>query len=284
MLIAVALVAILSGWRPHLSIGRDEWTTTTSVHSALLGRDMSLEVFLPPNVAKCAHHPVLFVFHGRGADQTQWMAGFLSDGVGVDRLVHRLIEAGQIRPVVIVSALIDDSYGVDSQPAADGYAHGPYEQYIVDELIPTVDARYDVGREPSERAVAGLSMGGFAALNAALSSPTQFGAVGALSPAFFVTPPADRGWIYRGHDLLNMADEGAADDLRVFLGYGDADYGWIRQATDALAAQLRDRGLEPPVVTVPGGHEMSTWRQLAEPMLLALFPPPVPGSSTAASC
>ncbi|MEA2678154.1 MAG: hypothetical protein QOJ81_2295 [Chloroflexota bacterium] len=256
-------------------ISADPWTSSTSIHSDLLGRDMPIEIFRPPQAQECVSPPVLFLFHGSGADEGQWMAGSLGLGVGVDRFAHHLIDQGQIRPVTIVSALIDKSYGVDSIPSQDGWSHGPYESYIMTELIPQVDARYSVGFTAADRAIGGLSMGGFAAINAAFRHPEMFASVAGLSPAFFGSPPADRAWIYSGtddrHDPLTLAAEGAADGLGIFLGYGDSDYAWVREATAELAGRLRDRGSAVQLDEVSGGHDVTTWRQLASAMLLDLF-------------
>jgi enterochelin esterase-like enzyme len=174
--------------------------------------------------------------------------------------------------VTIVSAFIDDSYGVDSTMLDDGYVHGPYGRYIVEELVPRVVERY-APDEDAEVYVGGLSMGGFAALNVAFSHPELFKGVGAMSPAFFVSPPADRSWIYEGDGRTSLTDYAAsgADGLAVFLGFGDHDYDWIRAATRLLAATLDERGDMADPNVVAGGHDVGTWRQLAEPMLITLF-------------
>lgn len=277
VLLAAGAVVYLNVLRGNVALALvpDPWTSTASIHSDLLNRDMAIEVFRPPADESCSPQPVLFLFHGSGSDQRQWMEGDFGTGVGIDAIAHRLIDSGRITLVTIVSAMIDKSYGVDSPPSTDTWTHGPYESYIVEELIPGVEARYSVGGTAAERSVGGLSMGGFAALNAALRHPDLFSSVGALSPAFFVSPPADRAWIYAGgdgrHDPLSLADEGSADHQRVFLGYGDRDYNWIRGATSELANRLTARGNSVEPVVVSGSHDVATWRQLAEPMLLDLF-------------
>jgi enterochelin esterase-like enzyme len=253
---------------------RDGWASDSLVHSQLLDRDMPIEVFNPPQT--CASQRVLVLFHGRGGDQSQWMEGRFADGVGIDRIARQMIDEERIGPVTIVSAFIDDSYGVDSTGPNDGYAHGPYERYIVEELVPYVIERYAPGEDP-EVYVGRLSMGGFAALNVAFNYPERIKGVGALSPAFFDTPPADRAWIYEGGGRTSLADDaasGAGDGLALFLGYGDHDYDWIRSATRGLAVTLGERGDTVDPVVVAGGHDVGTWRQLAEPMLLKLFGTP----------
>jgi enterochelin esterase-like enzyme len=265
----IAGVAVVAGGAKTFM--RDGWTSDSVVHSELLGRDMPIEVFEPPRA--CAVQRVLVLFHGAGGDQSQWMEGRFFDGVGIDRIARQLIDEKRIDPVTIVSAFIDDSYGVDSAAADDGYAHGPYERYIVEELIPSIVERY-APDEDAQIYVGGLSMGGFAALNVAFEYPQRFNGVGALSPAFFDSPPADRAWIYKGDGRKSLDDyaaSGAGDGLALFLGYGDHDYDWIRNATRGLAETLDERGETTDPVVVAGGHDAATWRQLAEPMLLELF-------------
>jgi enterochelin esterase-like enzyme len=276
VILVVVVGAAFIGWRVvEGQFGSaDAWTAAATVPSVALGRDMPIEVFTPPGASSCPSAPVLVVFHGRGGDEKQWMGGsLLSPGVGVDALAHRLIDSDTIEPVTIVSASIDDSYGVDSEAATDGYDHGPYARYLTDELLPAVEQRY--GADASRPLfVGGLSMGGYVALNVALDNPARFAGVGALSPAFFVSPPTERAWMYSANarsSLFERADAGAADRLRTFLGTGTADYPWIEAATRTLSDELVGRRVDVEARTTSGGHDIQTWRALAEPMLRKLF-------------
>jgi len=250
---------------------RDPWTTATSVESRALGKRMGVEVFLPPvSTDARAATPIAFLFHGRGADETQWFEGHGGDGVGLDRLAHNLIVDGAIQPLVIVSAAIDNSYGLDSSPASDGYDHGEYEHYILDELIPTIEERY-VDGSPSRRLIGGLSMGGETALRLAYQHAGLFERVAVASPALWVSsPPAERRWIYDPeNDPLQLAR--TVERLPpTWLGYGADDFDWIQAGTAELAKRLTARGQPNEALIVPGGHDVGTWRGLARPLLLAL--------------
>ena len=271
LLVVVSAIALASVWLTTGSgspLAADPWTTSATVASSVLGRDMPAEVFIPQTSPSSA---LLILFHGRGGDQRQWMQGTLGDGVHIDALAHRLIDEQRIRPITIVSVSIDDSYGVDSTLAADGYAHGPYGAYIENELLPAVIARWGGGRPVY---LGGLSMGGYVALRLAFEQPDHVAGVGALSPAFWVQPPADRSWMYdpaQGGDLLAAASAGAANQMPMFLGYGTTDYDWVQRATAQLSQTLVNRGHDVQPSVVSGGHETATWRALAEPMLLSLF-------------
>ena len=286
VLVAVAAALVLAAgfvWRgQHAGIDPEHLetdVTPVTIHSALLGRDMAALIYRPRGFDAARAYPVLYVFHGYTGNERDWFEGLLGGGVGVDQAAERLVAQGEICPVVIVSAAINNSYGVDSSTPPDGdqFDHGAYERYLLEELLPAIEANL-APVEPSERFVAGLSMGGFAALHLAFRHPEQFGGVGALSPAVFIDPPADRRWQFGSdrdaNDPLRLARTAAIEDLRLFVGYGDHDYGWVQDSTEELARRLLARGMQVTPVVVNGGHEDATWRALAPAMLRALLPPP----------
>ena len=258
----------------HLRSG----VTDVTVRSAALALDMPAQVFVPRQPAPPDGYPVLYLFHGRYGSERGWMGGsFGRAGVGVHDIAQGLVDEGRIPPLIIVSALINDSYGVDSPPSQEGYDHGLYERYILDELIPSIESRFPISTDPSERAVGGLSMGGFAALHAAFRYPDRFGGVAGLSPAVFEGMLPDRQWLYptpaarQEHDPLLLAESAAIDHLRVFLGAGRSDYPWIIEGTDVLADRLSTRGVRVTSLDIRGGHDTPTWQRLAPLMLLALY-------------
>lgn len=248
------------------------------VDSAALGRAMPLQAWVPPGTPEDAVLPVVVLLHGAGGNEATWFGGTLAGGgLRADEVAAALIADGRIPPVVLVAPAIDDSYGVDSPPADDRWDHGAYGMYLRDELLPAVRAALPVGDEPGDVSVAGLSMGGFAALQLAFQDPASVAGVGALSPALWVEIPADRAWIQApdgdraGHDPLELVRTAAIDGLRLFLGRGDRDDTWIVDGTDMLAARLAERGRDVGSVIVPGGHEAATWRALTAPMLESLL-------------
>jgi enterochelin esterase-like enzyme len=70
---------------------------------------------------------------------------------------------------------------------------------------------------------------------------------------------------------LELARTAPLGNLRVFLGRGDRDDGWIVDGTDTLAARLAEWGREVGPTIVPGGHEAAAWRALTAPMLESLL-------------
>lgn len=152
-----------------------------SLKSAVLGRDLQFNVYLPDGYKdSTARYPVIYLLHGASGDQNDWN----QKGSAVETL-DGLIRRGLIRP----SIAILPSIGPQSW-FADGAAH-KMETALMTELLPQVDARYRTGTARSERSIAGLSMGGYGALNLSLRHPSRFCAAGIISPAIYDPLPPE---------------------------------------------------------------------------------------------
>ncbi|MCY7417199.1 MAG: esterase family protein, partial [Chloroflexi bacterium] len=206
-----------------------------TIPSVALGRDMPALVWLPEPLETGHTYPLVVLFHGQGGDVGAWF-----HGIGVDVIARDLIAQGLIPPVILVSAGIDDSMGIDSAPSEDGYDHGAYGTWTADELVPALAARYPVSTDPRDRFLAGLSMGGYAALHAVFRHPDRFRGVGALSPAITLDTHPERAWMYPDEatrdslDPLRLAATAPLTGLRVFVGYGTPDYDWIIEGSQEL--------------------------------------------------
>jgi enterochelin esterase-like enzyme len=272
-LVIVAANRALRGTTPPL--GPQPTTERIDVQSAALGRSMPVEWHLAgPQDGRPAN--LLVLLHGRYGDERSWFGGANDDGVGVAEMADRLVNGGAISPVVIASVSIDDSYGVDSSPAADGYDRGAYGTYLASELWPALERHLPVAGEGLRRFVAGYSMGGFAALHLALRDPRRFVGVGSLSTAAFIDPPADRLWVLGGdrpkHDPIALSTTADVAGLRVYLAAASGD-GAFLAATRLLATNLTAHGAAVSESVINGGHDMTTWRDLAPDMLRWLLLP-----------
>jgi enterochelin esterase-like enzyme len=268
VVVAALLLAAIAVTEPA-PLGPQPTTSRIKVQSESLSGSMRVEWYLagPPG-----SHPdrLLVLLHGRGGDEPSWFAGSFGDGIGVAAIADRLVAAGQIPPVLLASVLIDDSYGVDSPPADDGYDHGAYGTFLAADLWPELERQLPLANGPVRRYVAGYSMGGFAALHLVLRDPGAFAGVGALSTAAFLDPPADRLWEFDGdraaNDPVALAATADVAGLRAFLGAASRD-GAFLDASHAISARLQDRGAVVADEVVGGGHDVTTWRTLTPDML-----------------
>ena len=158
--------------------------------SAVTGTRRKANVYLPPGYSADRKYPVLYLLHGIGGDETEWIR-FASPNVVLDNL----IADGKAVPMIIVipngRALPDDrAIGNSFAPErAAGFAK--FERDLLDHLIPAVQAKYSVFTDREHRALAGLSMGGGQTLNFGLGHLDTLAWLGAFSSAPNTKPPAE---------------------------------------------------------------------------------------------
>ncbi len=138
-------------------------------YSAALKRGMPYPLVLPANITLGQKLPVVYLLHGGGGGFLDWTN--YSD-------VARFAEQG----LILVMPEGNSSYYANSAERP----HDRYEDYIVRDLISDVESRFPVAVGRSSRAVIGISMGGFGAVNLSLKHPDLFVFAGALSPAIDV--------------------------------------------------------------------------------------------------
>jgi len=132
-----------------------------------------LVVYTPPDYDSSQTYPLfmdLVGYTGSGASHANWKPF----GYNLPERLDRLIGAGRMGPVVAVMPDCFTAYG-GNQYINSG-ATGPYMDYLVDEVIPFVEARFSVGRDAAHRAVFGKSSGGYGALVHGLLRPDVWGA------------------------------------------------------------------------------------------------------------
>lgn len=168
---------------------------------------------------------------------------------------------GEVAPALWVAVTHFRSWYVDRK---DG--RFPYERFLVDELLPALEARFPrFGGAPEARTSAGLSMGGFGALN--LGGRTRhFARVLALSPALVEPPFANVPWFIRRSlkRALPLEDEpfrpwspryhlGGDTELR--LTAGTEDRHGIHHGVPIFAEMARKPGRTVEVFLGSGGHD-----------------------------
>ncbi|MCG3141655.1 MAG: hypothetical protein HDKAJFGB_02969 [Anaerolineae bacterium] len=131
-------------------------------------------VYLPPDYDESKRYPSVYLlagFTGRGTmmlNESAW-------DENIQQRLDRLIATNAIQPMIVVLPDCFTKYGGSQYINSAGT--GRYMDYLVQELIPYIDARFRAIPERERRAVAGKSSGGFGALTLGMHHPEIFGGV-----------------------------------------------------------------------------------------------------------
>lgn len=189
MKLSLALLSLAFSMTPAhspyaLAQGRTVIDTLRSV--ALAGNrtgdtpDRQITIRLPPGYDRdpSRRYPVVYLLHGFTSDPVEWFDGTYQ-GLDIGRSLDQLAATGGAE-YIMVMPLANNSYGGSFY--VNSAAFGRWEDFIVEELVPFIDARFRTLPAPESRGLAGQSMGGFGALHLAGRHSDTFGHVYAMSP------------------------------------------------------------------------------------------------------
>jgi enterochelin esterase-like enzyme len=241
-------------------------------HSKVTGMPRRAMVYTPPGYDADAgkHYPVLYLQHGAGEDERGWTtqgrANFILDN---------LIAAGAAVPMIVV---MDNGYATTKAGAAPAPANGSrpapprfdfrgFEDLLLGEVIPKIDATYHTIPDREHRAMAGLSMGAMQTLQIAPAHTDTFAYIGAFSPppigSFDVKTAA--GGAYSNPAAFN------AKVRLLWLGSGTAEERF-HDAVQKMHERLDGAGIKHVVFESPGtAHEWQTWRRSLQDFAPRLF-------------
>src|SRR6185437_12394886 len=119
--------------------------------------------------------PVLYLLHGSNDTAAGW-----TDIGHANFILDNLIAQKRAKPMIVVMPW-GHAVPFDAQREIQSKNNALFEKYVLEDLIPTVEARYRVAPGRENRAIVGLSMGGGQAITIGLSHLDLFSHVGGFS-------------------------------------------------------------------------------------------------------
>ena len=155
---------------------------TVTYQSKTVGTNRRAIIYTPPGFAKNKKYPVLYLLHGIGGDEKEWLNG------GTPQVIlDNLYADGKIEPMIVVMpngrAMKDDRAGGNVFEAPRVRAFATFEKDLLNDVIPFIEKKYPAIKGREHRAIAGLSMGGGQSLNFGLGNLDQFAWIGGFSSA-----------------------------------------------------------------------------------------------------
>jgi S-formylglutathione hydrolase FrmB len=251
---------------PSLASGRVE---CNAAPSKILARTVSYCIVLPASfdADKTKHFTILYELHGLG-DNEQF---FVHSGLW--NLVEDLRDRGELKDFLIATPAGGATFYINSK---DGKVR--YEDFLLQEFFPMIEKRYRALPGRANRAISGVSMGGYGALHLAFRHPQLFNSVSAHSaalieklPAFlldapqsprsrvlgsvFGIPPDTAFW--NANSPLNVARSANLAGLKIYFDCGDQDDFGFEAGAAALDKILTARKISHEFHLYPGRHDPS---------------------------
>ena len=230
------------------------------VAKALDGARREMFVYTPPGYENGTDsYPVLYLIHGGGDTAISWSTvGRAGD------ILDNLIAEGRAKPMIVVMPSGWTPSG--GQVMTSDATRDPFNNEMIQDIIPHIDTRYRTLSTPEQRALSGLSMGGIQTLNVGLHNLGTFRYLAVMSSGW--TSEADRESFYtREAARIPTYDK----ELKLFWwGWGETD---IARANGlAVIERFRSMGVSNmETLETPGGHEWHNWRLYLHEVAPKLF-------------
>ncbi len=239
-------------WEPH-DVPHGTVEINWEKSKVINGETRAIWIYTPPEYAKTTRrYPVLYLLHGSNDTAAGWtMAG------NANFVMDNLLAEKKAGPMIVVMPFGHATpFGVPTPPG--GVTNDAlFEEYVLKDVIPTVESRYRVAPGRQNRAIAGLSMGGGQSLRIGLGHLDLFSAVASFSGAV----PGDFETRFAG---LLKDPKSANERLKtLWIGCGRQDSLFGR--SQGLSDLLTKSGVKHVFYPTEGVHNFTVWRKyLAE--------------------
>lgn len=219
-----------------------------SYYSTTVGTTRKSLIYTPPGYSKKKKYPVLYLLHGIGGDEKEWL-----NGGHPEIILDNLYAQEKMEPMIVVMpngrAMKDDRATGNIFDSAKVAAFATFEKDLLNDLIPYIEKHYPVYTDREHRAIAGLSMGGGQSLNFGLGNLDKFAWIGAFSAAPNTKTP---------EQLVPDADKARQQIKLLWISCGDADrlISFSKRTHDYLV----EHNVPHIFYIEPGVHDFKVWK------------------------
>jgi enterochelin esterase-like enzyme len=235
--------------------------STVWYHSASLDTRRRMHVYTPPGYETgTARYPVLYLLHGGGDDDRSWlMAG------NANFILDNLIASRAAKPMIVVMPA-----GHTPRPGGMLGPPGAVDPFLTDfekDVVPYVERTYRLLPGRTNRAIAGLSMGGNHTLALSMRNLDRFSQFGVFSSGFLGQGGPDS--VAAKYSAV-LADKGTPAKVKLmWVATGKEDF--LLQQTKGTLAILDRAGVKYTYKETEGGHTWPNWRAYLSEFAPLLF-------------
>lgn len=240
----------------------EQWVPHGTVHthfyfSKAADLQRRLHVYTPPGYETGSQKlPVLYLFHGAGDNDAAWTSVGHAHVIADNLLFQR-----KIKPCIIV---MTDGHPTTANPTriTPEIMEQQFEVFqndLLSHVLQLIESTYRVRTNRTDRAIIGLSMGGWQSLTIGLKHRELFAWVGGMSS--FLPDPKK---------LVTEAYADTKNDLRLLWFACGKDDRLIDNARQ-LDASLKDKQVPHTFTETAGDHSWPVWRRYLVDFLPLLF-------------
>ena len=214
--------------------------------SNTVGTVRKATVYLPPKYNPARKYPVLYLLHGIGGDEREWLQGV------PNVILDNLIAEGKAADMIIImpNGRAQENDRAEGNVYATAPAFANFEFDLLNDLIPFVESKFNVYTDKMHRAIAGLSMGGGQSLNFGLAHMDVFAYVGGFSSAPNTNTP---------EVLIPDVEKTKAENTLLWMVCGNKD--GLMYNSSRLKAFCDEHGVPCTLVEYPDGeHNFIVWK------------------------
>ncbi|MGD0591862.1 MAG: alpha/beta hydrolase-fold protein [Bacteroidota bacterium] len=234
---------------------------TIYYQSKTVGTKRKALIYTPPGFSKDKKYPVLYLLHGIGGDEKEWL-----NGGQPQVILDNLYAEKKIEPIIVVMpngrAMKDDRAVGNIFDSVKVQAFSTFERDLLDDLIPFIEKNYPVYEDRDNRAIAGLSMGGGQSLNFGLGNLDTFAWIGSFSAAPNTKPP---------QLLLPNPDETKKKLKLLWISCGDNDN--LITFSQRTHEYLEENNVPHIYYIESGVHDFKIWKNSLYMFSQLLFKP-----------
>jgi S-formylglutathione hydrolase FrmB len=239
-----------------------------SIPSKILARRVPYCVVLPPafDADQSRRFPILYFLHGLGDNEQSFVH------TGAWNLLEDMREKGEMKDFLIATPEAGSTFYINSKDRRERY-----EDFLLQEFFPSIEKRYRVAPGRRNRAISGISMGGYGALHLAFRHPGMFSSVSAHSAALidklpnflgarspqssrsrvlggvFGDPPDPSFW--EENSPITLAGKANLAGLQIYFDCSDQDDFGFESGATSLDKVLTSRRIPHEFHIYPGRHD-----------------------------
>lgn len=229
---------------------------TVLTYSPSMKKNIRAVVITPDSYNKTSKFPVVYLLHGHGGNQADW----------ISKVPSITKYADQFNLIIVCPDGNTNSWYFDS-PVDSSWK---YETYVSTELVSWIDNHFSTIKARSGRAITGLSMGGHGALYLAFRHQDVYGAAGSMSGGVDITPFPNNWEIaqrlgtyakyrerWQQHSVINLTHLLTPGSLAIIIDCGTEDF--FYKVNIGLHEKLLYSNIPHDFITRPGSHNWEYW-------------------------